>query len=96
MGAFGALQAMSKTLEQNRALLKKNSVFDKFKDTSYGPKSTAVWEFKKADPALILQISEKMQKARKSEVRTKISILIISFILGIGVMWLGLQFLLHA
>lgn len=59
MGGGGALDAMNKTLKQNRALLKSKSGFERRKEAFYTSDIGKEWVFKKATPAKLRQIMTK-------------------------------------
>lgn len=90
MGGGGALDAMNKTLKQNRALLKSKSGFERRKEAFYTSDIGKEWVFKKATPAQLRQINDKMVELRKSEMRRKAVILTFSIIVSLSLIWAAL------
>lgn len=88
----GALDAMNKTLKQNKALLNSRSGFERRKDSFYSSDVSKPWVFKKATAAQLRQINDKMMEHRKAEVRRKILLLTLSGIISLILIWATLTF----
>ncbi len=92
MGGGGALDAMNKSLKQNRAMLNSGSGFERRKNSFYSSNAGKKWIFKKATPAQLQRINDKMVESRKADIRRKAIILVLSGLVSIALIWTALTF----
>ncbi|MBL6447187.1 hypothetical protein JMN32_12770 [Fulvivirga sp. 29W222] len=92
MGGGGALDAMNKSLKQNRAMLNSGSGFEKRKNSFYSSNKSKKWTFKKATPEQLQRINDKMVELRKADIRRKALVLVLSGLISIMLIWAALTF----
>lgn len=93
MGGGGALDAMNKSLKQNRAMMNSGSGFEKRKNSFYSSSGNKKkWIFKKATPAQLQRINDRMVELRQADMRRKAIVLVLSGIVSIALIWAVLSF----
>ncbi|UII33029.1 hypothetical protein LVD17_04205 [Fulvivirga ulvae] len=92
MGGGGALDAMNKSLKQNRAMMNSGAGFERRKNSFYSTGTRKKWTFKKATPAQLQQINLKMSELKKADLRRKAIVLMLSGIVSVALIWAVLTF----
>ncbi|GEM_PF-2086236 len=74
MSAFGMIDAMKKSYEQNRALLKRKSTFEILKERGFKTNNKKLI-IKKASPECISRLREKLQAENRRNLKKRLFVL---------------------